>query len=96
MPVGWTLPNEVWQLPLPVLILILLSSGILVTRREHRNMTALMEYFRDLVEKKDTTIANQSEAVKAYKEVAETATKTFETMKKLADESEKGRKDVSS
>lgn len=83
------IPNEVWQLPLPILILVLISSGVLVTRREHRNMTTLMEYFRDLVEKKDTTIANQSEAVKAYKEVAETATKTFETMKQLADENKK-------
>lgn len=80
------IPSEVWQLPLPILILFLLVTGLIVTKREHTNMTRQMEYFRELVEKKDTTIANQAEALSTYKEVAETAKKTFETMKDMAHE----------
>lgn len=88
------IPGEVWQLPLPILILFLLVTGLIVTKREHLNMTAQMEYFRDLCDKKDVTISNQAEALNAYKEVAETATKTFETLQNMS--REKRGHDVSS
>ena len=41
-----------WQLPLPILLIALLSLGVFVTRREHSNMIKQMEYFRALAETK--------------------------------------------
>jgi hypothetical protein len=80
------IPESVWQLPLPLLLIALLSLGVFVTRREHRNMTILMEYFKGIVEKRDITIQTQAEALGEYKEVAPLLKDVLETIRKLARE----------
>lgn len=68
--------NEgLWQLPFPILIFILLATGVLVTKREHSNMTKQMEYFRDLSNTQVQTISDLTEVVKEYKEAAKTTVK---------------------
>lgn len=59
------IPESIWQLPIQMLVIVLLSLGVFVTKREHANMTKMMEYFRTNAENKDTTIANQAEALHA-------------------------------
>ena len=80
------IPESIWQLPLPLLLIALLSLGVFVTRREHKNMTILMEYFKGIVEKRDITIQTQAEALSEYKEVAPLLKDVLETIRKLAKE----------
>lgn len=80
------IPESVWQLPLPILLIVLLSLGIFVTKREHRNMTNLMEYFKSIDEKKDNTIQAQAEALNEYKAIAPLLKDVIETIRKLASE----------
>ncbi len=63
------IPSFWWQLPTPILLIVLISFGVFVTRRENNNMKELMVYFRELNSKKDGVIADQAEALKAYKEL---------------------------
>ena len=60
-------PESIWQLPIQVLVIVLLSLGVFVTKREHSNMTKMMEYFRDTATNKDATISNQAEALNELK-----------------------------
>lgn len=83
----------VWQLPFPITILILLSTGVLVTKREHSNMTKMMEYFRDLSNTQVGTISDQAEALKAYKEAAVNHVKVVSAVQEL---NERGDRNVSS
>lgn len=69
------LADGIWQLPFPILIFILLATGVLVTKREHSNMTKQMEYFRDLSETQVHTISDLTETLKEYKEAAKTTVK---------------------
>lgn len=62
------IPESIWQLPIQILVIVLLALGVFVTKREHSNMTKMMEYFRDIATNKDTTIANQAEAIKGLKD----------------------------
>ncbi len=64
-----------WQLPFPTLIFILLATGVLVTKREHMNMTKQMEYFRDLSNTQVKTISDLTEVAKEYKEAAKVSVK---------------------
>lgn len=57
------LPSAVWELPLQLLVLVLISMGVFVTKREHANMTKMMEYFRTKVENKEETILNQAKTI---------------------------------
>lgn len=84
----WTLlPESVWAQGItPILVVLMLATGILVTRREHTNMVKLMEYFRSLAEKKDETIRILSEAVDSYKDTAQVTKKTVETVRDIAAE----------
>jgi hypothetical protein len=85
----WTpLGDGIWQLPFPVLIFILLATGVLVTKRELMNMTRQMEYFRDLSSTQVRIISDQAEAIKEYKEAAKTTTKVVTTVHDLADNHE--------
>lgn len=76
----------VWQLPFPIAILVLLSTGVLVTRREHSNMTKMMEYFRDLSSTQVGTISDQAEALKEYKEAAVNHVKVVSAVQELNDQ----------
>lgn len=67
--------SSIWQLPFPILIFVLLATGVLVTKREHSNMTKQMEYFRDLSETQVHTISDLTETLKEYKEAAKTTVK---------------------
>ena len=58
-----TIPSAVWELPMQVLVIVLLSLGVFVTKREHANMTKMMEYFRTISENREQTIKNQAEAL---------------------------------
>lgn len=69
------LNDGIWQLPFPILIFVLLATGVLVTKREHSNMTKQMEYFRDLSNTQVKTIGDLTEVVKEYKEAAKTTVK---------------------
>ena len=78
-------PESVWtQGVTPILVVVLMATGILVTKREHSNMVKLMEYFRSLAEKKDETIRILSEAVDSYKDTAQVTKKTVETVREIA------------
>lgn len=80
-----SVPEGIWANGItPVLVVILLASGLLVTRREHNNMTKLMEYFRSLVETKDETIRNQADALAAYKDAANVTKHAVETVRDIA------------
>lgn len=89
------IPDGIWQLPLPTLMLALLATGVLVTRREHTNMTSMMEYFRDLNTKKDETISTQAKTIHAYKEAALTTKKVVDSIHEVVSEN-KGEPNVSS
>jgi len=80
------IPESIWQLPLPILVIALLSIGFFVTRREHKNMITMMEYFRGIVEKKDITIQAQAESLNEYKTIAPLLKDVLETIRKLARE----------
>lgn len=80
----WTpLGDGIWQLPFPILIFILLATGVLVTKREHNNMTKQMEYFRDLSETQVSTIRDLTDAFKEYKEAAKTTVKVVTAVQEL-------------
>jgi LPS O-antigen subunit length determinant protein (WzzB/FepE family) len=91
----WIPPEAVWANGItPVIVVVLLATGVLVTRREHSNMVKLMEYFRELAEKrekvsenKDATIRDLTEAVKAFKETAKVTKATVETVRDIAQSS---------
>lgn len=85
------IPAFWWQLPTPILLILLLSLGVFVTKRENNAMKELMIYFRDLNEKKDTVIANQAESLKAYKELVAPVTALIKVSREKATED----KDVS-
>ncbi len=74
----------IWQLPFPVLIFILIATGVLVTKREHSNMTKQMEYFRDLSETQVHTISDLTETLKEYKEAAKTTVKVVSGLQEVA------------
>jgi hypothetical protein len=79
------IPEGVWANGItPVIVVILLSTGVLVTSREHKNMVKLMEYFRGLVETKDAVIRNQSEALDLMKDAAKVTKQTVETVRDIA------------
>lgn len=86
-----TLPSAFWELPMQVLVIVLLSMGVFVTKREHANMTKMMEYFRDLCDTKDGTISTQAETIRFLKEGAITTKKVVESVREVA----KGEPDVS-
>lgn len=75
-----------WQLPFPIIIFILLATGVLVTKREHSNMTKQMEYFRDLSNTQVKTISDQAEALKEYKEAAKTTVKLSTAIQEVGDD----------
>lgn len=85
MDMGWV-PESIWQLPLPILLIALLSFGIFVTKREHSNMISLMKYFQGIVEKKDLTIQAQAESLNEYKTIAPLLKDVLETIRKIARE----------
>lgn len=79
-------PEGIWQLPIQVLVIVLLSLGVFVTKREHANMTKMMEYFRLIAENKDETISNQSKSLEVYKEIAPLLKEVLEGVRKIAHE----------
>lgn len=79
-------PEGIWQLPIQVLVIVLLSLGVFVTKREHSNMTKMMEYFRTIAENKDETISNQSKSLEVYKEIAPLLKEVLEGVRKIAHE----------
>lgn len=86
--------DGIWQLPFPILIFVLLATGVLVTKREHSNMTKQMEYFRDLSNTQVKTIADLTEVVKEYKEAAKTTVKVVSAIQEVT--AAKGDDNVSS
>ena len=88
-----TVPESIWQLPIQLLVIVLLSLGVFVTKREHANMTKMMEYFRTVAENKEETILNQAKALEVYKDVAPLLKEVLEGVRKIAKEK---RDDVSS
>lgn len=79
-----TIPQSVWELPVQILVIVLLSLGVFVTKREHANMTKMMEYFRDLCDTKDGTIATQAETIRFLKDGALTTKKVVESVREVA------------
>lgn len=88
-----TIPSAIWELPMQVLVIVLLAMGVFVTKREHSNMTKMMEYFRTVSENKEETILNQAKALEVYKDVAPLLKEVLEGVRKIANEK---REDVSS
>lgn len=86
-------PESIWQLPIQLLVIVLLAMGVFVTKREHSNMTKMMEYFRTVSENREETIKNQAEALNAYKEIAPLLKEVLLGIRKIAKEK---RDDVSS
>ena len=85
------IPEGIWANGItPVIVVVLISTGMLVTRREHSNMIKLMEYFKGLVETKDATIKNQAEALELMKDAAQVTKKTVETVRDIAIQKEEG------
>lgn len=80
------LNESFWQLPFPILIFILLATGVLVTKREHSNMTKQMEYFRDLSNTQVETISNLTDILKEYKEAAKTTVKLASAVQEVTKE----------
>lgn len=78
------IPPSVWELPMQVLVIVLLSLGVFVTKREHANMTKMMEYFRALCDTKDGTIATQAETIRFLKDGALTTKKVVESVREVA------------
>lgn len=89
-----TIPESIWQLPIQVLVIVLLSLGVFVTKREHANMTKMMEYFRTVSENKEETVKNQAEALNVVsKELAPLLKEVLTGLRRIAKEK---RDDVSS
>ena len=82
------IPEPIWQLPLPILLIALLSLGVFVTKREHSNMTKQMEYFRTLSETRGQTIDTLSKAVGEFRELGKAVTKILATVQELSGERE--------
>lgn len=80
------IPSGVWEAPIQVLVIVLLSLGVFVTKREHGNMTKMMEYFRTNSENKEETILNQAKALEVYKDIAPLLRETLEGVRKIANE----------
>lgn len=80
------IPQSVWELPIQVLVIVLLSLGVFVTKREHSNMTKMMEYFRTVAENKEETILNQAKALEVYKDIAPLLKEVIEGVRKIANE----------
>lgn len=81
-----TIPASVWELPMQVLVIVLLAMGVFVTKREHANMTKMMEYFRTESKNKDETISNQATALEVYKDVAPLLKEVLEGVRRIAKE----------
>lgn len=81
-----TVPESIWQLPVQVLVIVLLSLGVFVTKREHANMTKMMEYFRTDSKNKEETILNQAKALEVYKDIAPLLKEVIEGVRKIANE----------
>jgi len=85
--VSWNpLGDGIWQLPFPILIFVLLATGVLVTSREHKNMTKQMEYWRDLANTAISTTSTQAETIKEYTEAAKLTAKAVTTVREIAEE----------
>ena len=81
------IPQSVWELPLQMLVIVLLSLGIFVTKREHSNMTKMMEYFRTIAENKEEVILNQARALEVLgKEISPLLKDTLDGVRKVAQE----------
>lgn len=80
------IPQSVWELPIQILVIVLLSLGVFVTKREHSNMTKMMEYFRTVAENKEETILNQAKALEVYKDIAPLLKEVIEGVRKIANE----------
>jgi len=81
------IPGSVWELPMQLLVIVLLAMGVFVTKREHSNMTKMMEYFRTISENKDVTIANQGKTIEVlHEELAPLLKEVLEGVKKIASE----------
>lgn len=80
------IPQSVWELPIQVLVIVLLSLGVFVTKREHSNMTKMMEYFRTDSRNKEETILNQAKALEVYKDIAPLLKEVIEGVRKIANE----------
>jgi hypothetical protein len=85
------IPASIWDLPIQMLVIVLLSLGVFVTKREHSNMTKMMEYFRGLCDTKDSTIKTQAETIGFLRDAGLTTKKVVETVREVA----KGESDVS-
>ena len=82
-----TVPPGIWDLPLPMLLIVLLALGVFVTKREHSNMVKMMEYFRTLSENKDATVENQAEALQVVsKELAPLLKEVLIGLRRIAKE----------
>ena len=80
-------PSGIWELPMQVLVIVLLSLGVFVTKREHANMTRMMEYFRTISENREETIKNQAEALNVLsKELVPLLKEHLGGIRKLANE----------
>lgn len=80
------LPAGIWDLPIQMLVIVLISLGVFVTRREHNNMIKMMEYFRTISENKEETILNQAKALEVYKDVAPLLKEVLEGVRRIAKE----------
>lgn len=89
---GWNpLGDGVWQLPFPILMFVLLATGVLVTSREHKNMTKQMEYWRDVATKAIDTTYTQADTIKEYAEAAKITAKAVTEVRKLAEQNVEGK-----
>ena len=87
------LPESLWQLPLPILLIALLSLGIFVTKREHSQMIKQMEYFRSLSETREKTIETLTDTIGEFRELGKLVAKLVTTVQQI---SEREDDDVSS
>jgi hypothetical protein len=80
-------PSAVWETPIQVLVIVLLSLGVFVTKREHMNMTKMMEHYRTVSENKDKVIDNQVESLNVMsKELVPLLKEVLAGLKKVANE----------
>lgn len=81
------IPSTVWELPMQVMVIVLLSLGVFVTKREHANMTKMMDYFRTKAENKEETILNQAKTIEILNsELAPLLAQVLEGVRKIANE----------
>lgn len=81
------LPAGLWDLPIQMLVIVLISLGVFVTKREHANMTKMMEYFRTKAENKEETILNQAKTIEILNsELAPLLAQVLEGVRKIANE----------